>query len=150
MKLHHIGIITDNIQSDAAAYEFVGYQKFGEPVIDDIQKNELLFMRNACSGETIELIEPIDRKSTVASAKKGIAHLCYEVNDLEATLSRIKREHLGVIFTEILLAPALGNGRIAFVYYKGGVVLELFEPKKTDWHYAYDEPNVSGESKESL
>ena len=129
MKLHHIGIVTENIERDITAYERLGYMKADKVIIDEIQKNRLMFIRNSISGEMIELIEPMDGQSSVATAKKGLTHLCYEVSSLTDKLDEIKREHLGVIFTDILTAPALGNGKITFVYYKGGAVMEFFEPK---------------------
>jgi catechol 2,3-dioxygenase-like lactoylglutathione lyase family enzyme len=98
-------------------------------VRDEIQRNRLVFLRHGLSGETIELIEPMDSQSSVASAKKGLAHLCYEVDDLEAVLADIKQKRLGVVFTPPLIAPGLGHGRIAFVYFKGGAVIEFFEPR---------------------
>lgn len=133
MRLHHIGIITDDILQDVTVYEYLGYSPIaenGEVVVnDEVQRNRLAFMRHKESGELVELIEPMDGKSSVASAKKGLAHLCYEVDNLEIVLAEIKRRRLGVVFTDTLTAPALGNGRVVFVFLKNGAVIEFFEPK---------------------
>jgi len=136
VKLHHIGVVTDDLEREMAAYKFLGYEPSasdspqGESVIleDEIQRNRLAFLRHGLSGETIELIEPMDSRSSVASAQKGLAHLCYEVVGLDDVLAEIKQKRLGLVFTPPMFAPGLGNGRIAFVYFKGGAVIEFFEP----------------------
>ena len=81
-------------------------------------------------GACLELIEAIGAESTVASAKPGIAHICYQVDDLESKLSEVRDNRIGVIFTKILTAPALDNGKIAFVYCKNGTVLEFYQSKE--------------------
>ena len=49
MKFHHIGIVTDNMQRDIIAFEFLGYKKLYE-CIDEIQSNKLVFMQLNDSG----------------------------------------------------------------------------------------------------
>ena len=84
------------------------------------------------SGESeIELLEPISDDSGVArfmhSRGPGMHHICFEVDDIEETLARIKAAGVPLINEE----PTIGTGgkKIAFVHPKGtgGVLVELYE-----------------------
>jgi methylmalonyl-CoA/ethylmalonyl-CoA epimerase len=83
-------------------------------------------------GESdIELLKPITDDSGVAKflQKKGpgIHHICFEVDDIHATLTRLKEKGIQLINEE----PTIGSGgkKIAFVHPKGtgGVLVELYE-----------------------
>ncbi len=83
-------------------------------------------------GESdIELLKPITEDSGVAKflQKKGpgIHHICFEVDDINATLTRLKEKGIQLI-NEV---PTIGSGgkKIAFVHPKGtgGVLVELYE-----------------------
>ena len=84
------------------------------------------------AGESdIELLEPHDRESGVARYLQkrgpGMHHICFEVDDIEATLVRLKAAGVPLIDEE----PTIGTGgkKIAFVHPKGtgGVLVELYE-----------------------
>lgn len=84
------------------------------------------------AGESdIELLEPVDPESGVSRylAKRGpgIHHICFEVEDIEQTLARLKAAEIPLIDEE----PTIGTGgkKIAFVHPKGtgGVLVELYE-----------------------
>lgn len=79
----------------------------------------------------IELLEPLGQNSGVARFMKkrgpGIHHICFEVDDIEAMLARLKAAHVPLINEE----PAIGTGgkKIAFIHPSGtdGVLVELYE-----------------------
>lgn len=84
------------------------------------------------AGESdIELLEPIDGESGVARYLQkrgpGMHHICFEVDDIEAILTRLKAAGVPLINEE----PTIGTGgkKIAFVHPKGtgGVLVELYE-----------------------
>ncbi len=83
-------------------------------------------------GESdIELLKPFTEDSGVAKflQKKGpgIHHICFEVDDINATLARLKQKGIQLINEE----PTIGSGgkKIAFVHPKGtgGVLIELYQ-----------------------
>lgn len=83
-------------------------------------------------GESdIELLKPFTDDSGVAKflQKKGpgIHHICFEVDDINATLANLKEKGIQLINEE----PTIGSGgkKIAFVHPKGtgGVLIELYE-----------------------
>jgi methylmalonyl-CoA/ethylmalonyl-CoA epimerase len=84
------------------------------------------------AGESdVELLEPIDEVSGVARFMQkrgpGLHHICFEVDDIEATLERLKAAAVPLIDEE----PTIGTGgkKIAFIHPKGtgGVLVELYE-----------------------
>jgi methylmalonyl-CoA/ethylmalonyl-CoA epimerase len=86
-------------------------------------------------GETwLELVEPTDRTGAVARflqrQGEGIHHICFEVDDLEATLAQLKERGMRLVDDK----PRLGAGgaRIAFVHPSSthGVLIELHEKEK--------------------
>ena len=80
MKEHHIGIIVKSIEKDIDIYEKLGYRRESKIYVDEIQKNKVVFLYREGNDLLLELIEPIDRTSTVYTAQLGYHHICYEVN----------------------------------------------------------------------
>lgn len=83
-------------------------------------------------GESdVELLQPTDEDSGVAQYLKkrgpGIHHICFEVDDIEATLVRLKAANIPLINE----TPTIGSHgkKIAFIHPKGtgGVLVELYE-----------------------
>ncbi|MGH2537178.1 MAG: methylmalonyl-CoA epimerase [Candidatus Promineifilaceae bacterium] len=84
------------------------------------------------SGESeIELLEPAGLESGVARYLErhgpGLHHICFEVDDIEAMLARLKAAGIQLIDEE----PTIGTGgkKIAFIHPKAsrGVLVELYE-----------------------
>lgn len=84
------------------------------------------------SGESeIELLEPLSQEGGVARFMKkrgpGMHHICFEVDDIESMLRKMKKGGVPLINEE----PTIGTGgkKIAFVHPKGtgGVLVELYE-----------------------
>jgi methylmalonyl-CoA/ethylmalonyl-CoA epimerase len=84
------------------------------------------------SGDSeIELLEPVSDESGVArfmhKRGPGMHHICFEVDDIEEMLDRMKEAGIQLINED----PVIGTGgkKIAFVHPKGtgGVLVELYE-----------------------
>ncbi len=84
------------------------------------------------AGESdIELLEPTDNESGVARYLEkrgaGMHHICFEVEDIQASLDRLKEANVPLIDE----TPKIGTGgkKIAFIHPKGtgGVLVELYE-----------------------
>jgi methylmalonyl-CoA/ethylmalonyl-CoA epimerase len=122
MKIHHIGIIVNNIQDSLG--EFSKFVKFDETTIPTLvgsQKVNVCFMK---IGELrIEFIEPVGNESPVKKFLEkggGFNHICFEVNNLSKTINEIVEKG-----GRLIVSPVEGfEGRqIAFV---------LLNMKKTD------------------
>jgi methylmalonyl-CoA epimerase len=96
MKLHHIGKVVKNIAEARRYYhETFGLEPLGEPVIDPIQKVEVLLLNTGYGDDvTIELICPLGEDSPVYRflEKKGggLHHLSYMVADIRVTIAQLE------------------------------------------------------------
>jgi methylmalonyl-CoA epimerase len=87
-------------------------------------------------GETrLELLEPTAPDSAIARflerRGEGVHHLCFEVDDLEQALARLRKQ--GVPLVDETPRPGAGGCRVAFVHPRGtaGVLVELKEKTRT-------------------
>jgi methylmalonyl-CoA/ethylmalonyl-CoA epimerase len=128
-KISHIAIVVPKLE-DALGFwvDTLGLPLSHVEHVPD-QDVDVAFMP---SGESeIELLEPISAESGVARFMNkrgpGIHHICFEVDDIEQMLGRIKDAGVPLINEE----PTIGTGgkKIAFVHPKGtgGVLVELYE-----------------------
>ena len=114
MKLHHIGIVVQNIQESLGELtNYLQFEKTTIPTLVDSQKVNVCFLKT--SEIFIELIEPTDDDSPVKNFSKaggGFHHLCFEVDDIVETLKQMKVKNV-----RILVEPIIGfeNRLIAFV-----------------------------------
>ena len=114
MKIHHIGIVVNNIQDSLG--EFSKFIKFDETTIPTLvgsQKVNVCFVK---IGELrIEFIEPVGNESPVKKFLEkggGFNHICFEVNNLSKTINEIVEKG-----GRLIVSPVEGfEGRqIAFV-----------------------------------
>jgi methylmalonyl-CoA epimerase len=127
-RILHVGVATHSIAVVSEFYRLLGLRSERTEVLkDDRVKVAMMSVGDAL----IELIEPTDDKSPVASflekRGEGIHHISLEVDDLDATLERLKKMNVQLIDKD----PRGGAGgrRIAFIHphSTGGVLVELCE-----------------------
>lgn len=114
MRLHHIGIVVQNIQKSLG--ELTNYLQFEEttiPTLIESQKVNVCFLKT--SNIFLELIEPVHDDSPVKNFSEsggGFHHLCFEVDDIIETLKQLKKNG-----ARIIVEPTKGfeNRLIAFV-----------------------------------
>jgi len=84
----------------------------------------------------VELIRPTTADSGVARFLEkrgpGIHHMCFEVDDIDAMMARLRERHIQLINEEPVEMPpdgAHGGRKYAFVHPKstGGVLVELYQ-----------------------
>jgi len=87
LKIHHIGIVTSDMDEALTALD-LDRNNVSEVVFDPIQKNNLYFIHLPENDLWLELIEPMsDDASTVRFAQKnglGLHHLEIGTDELEA------------------------------------------------------------------
>ena len=114
MKIHHIGIVVNNIQDSLG--EFSKFVKFDETTIPTLvgsQKVNVCFVK---IGELrIEFIEPVGNESPVRKVLEkggGFHHICFEVDNLSEKINEIVEKG-----GRLIVSPVEGfEGRqIAFV-----------------------------------
>ena len=126
MKINHVGIVVDNIESSINIYKSLGYTLKEDVIIDNIQKNIIGFLNSKDKLQTIELVQPLNDNSSVKNFK-GYHHICYEVRNLDETIESFNEKKIGIIFTKKITAPAFDNRQIIFAYLKNGNIIEFLE-----------------------
>lgn len=129
MKLDHLGIAVKEIESSLGLWgDALGLENVHTEVVAD----QMVRVAMLPLGESrIELIEPTSDDSPVAKFIEkrgpGIHHIAIEVPDIEASLSKLKKNGARLIDE----TPRAGaeNSLIAFVHPKsaGGVLIELVQ-----------------------
>lgn len=137
IKLHHIGIAVSDIEDTISSLNKVLKISFDEPVNISEHKVKVSFSNDL--NIKIELIEAIDEKSPIFPVLNhpihtfiekhgnGIHHICFETENLEGLLSRLKSDGYEIIGGDILTGSK--NENIAFLKPNdcSGLLIELRE-----------------------
>ena len=131
MKISHLGIATKEIDEALKFWQgALGLENVHAETVED-QKVRVAMLP---LGETnIELLEPTAEDSPIAKFLEkrggGIHHIAVEVEDIEASLAKLKAEGMRLIDDE----PRVGaeGCLVAFVHpaSAGGVLMELVQKK---------------------
>jgi methylmalonyl-CoA/ethylmalonyl-CoA epimerase len=130
-KVDHIAIIVEDIDEALIFWrDALGLELHHVEAVPD-QESVVAFLP---VGEgDIELVKPTTEDSGVARYLKkrgpGIHHICLEVDDIQATLARLRSRDVRLINE----TPVIGAGgkKIAFIHPESthGVLVELYELK---------------------
>ena len=105
MKLHHIGIVVQNInESLGEISNFLNFESTSLPTIVGSQKVNICFLKT--NNVYIELIEPADPDSPIISFVKeggGFHHLCFEVDDIQQEIDKMVKKG-----AHLVVAPVKG------------------------------------------
>jgi len=131
MKLHHVGIVVDNIESGIKRYKAMfGFVPVTEVVTDIAHKVSVVLLSDPeADSVPVELIAPLTDDSPVSNILKGkmrLYHLCFLVDDIEEALKNF-RSNGAIIISNPVPADLFEGKRIAFVYSPDKYVVELLE-----------------------
>ena len=133
MRLHHVGIVVNDLASYGEAYKtLLGLRQASAIFEDPIQRVRLQFWKDA-HGHLLELIEPAATDSPVRKALQkggGLNHLCYEVDDMDQEVRRAV-ESGAVLTGAIAPAVAFGGRRVAFLFFPKLNLIEFVEAAAT-------------------
>ena len=113
MRIHHIGVIVNNIQKSIEIYKKIKFTQISDIIYDDYQKIKVCFIMSKENNLRIELIESVSTDSSIHNFKEGYHHICYEVSS-NNFIDEFKRLKIGKIFTKSLQATALNNRKVVF------------------------------------
>ncbi len=136
MRLHHIGVIVKDVSQSSGIYQkLLGLEPLTEAREDPIQKVKAIFLELGWNGSvTLELLEPTADDSPVMNFLHrggGIHHLCFEVDDIDKEIQKIK-EKGGTVVCEPVPACGFDNRRIAFVFPIDNILVEFVEAERVD------------------
>ena len=126
--IDHLGVAVKSLAQAKAFYERIGLQVVGEEVVE----HEGVRVAMIPLGESrIELLEPLKPDTVIgrylAKRGEGLHHVALSVEDLAATVERLKRDGVRLVTDEIKVGA--GGHLYVFVHPSstGGVLLELCE-----------------------
>lgn len=127
--IDHVAIVVENLEDALTFWQDALGLEIAHT--EDVPEQESLIAFLPVGNSEVELVKPTTDTSGIAhyldKRGPGIHHLCFEVDDLQATLNRLDSLGIELINRE----PTVGAGgrRIAFVHPRSanGVLVELYE-----------------------
>jgi methylmalonyl-CoA/ethylmalonyl-CoA epimerase len=127
-RVHHVAVIVKSIEESLGLYRDL--LRLPLETIMDIPQDRVRIAFLGVGESKVELVEPTDDTTGVArflaNKGEGFHHVCFEVDDLAAELTR-----LGIDGVELIdSAPRKGaEGPVAFLHPRSchGVLVELIE-----------------------
>lgn len=133
-RLHHIGVAVPDIAKAMPFYrDVLGFDRADGPYDDPVQRVSVSFLTSSTGvGPCIELIAPLGEASPInryLAKECGAYHLCYEVDDIAATLAELRTKGCVIVSGPV---PAVGfqNRRIAWLFTPTKQLVELVEGRK--------------------
>lgn len=101
MKLDHIGVAVNDLSATLSVLKAIfGVDEISKPYLDKEQKVNAVKCK--LGDIYIQLVEPISDDTPISNFLKkrgeGLHHLCYEVENLEKSLEKLKNEKKEVIY----------------------------------------------------
>lgn len=129
--LHHVGFVVGSIASVAEAFAAsMSADWDGEVTHDPIQRVRVTFLYPADTRNPVfELVEPASETSPVSNFLKkqgGLHHVCYEVDELEATLEEARAAAMTIVAPPTPAVAFYGR-RIAWVCTRNRLLIEFLE-----------------------
>ena len=127
MKIHHLGIAVRNLEEAASRFRGLLGLERGERYDLPEWKVSVLFL--PVGESNLELLEPQAEDSNVgkflARHGEGLHHVCFEVEDIEASLLEFKKQ--GARLIDQNPRPGAGGHLVAFIHPKSthGALVEL-------------------------
>lgn len=134
-SVYHIAIAVKKLEEAEKLYtKAVGLKVTHRETVEDQGVKAVMLKPESKQGTAIELLEATNPESPIhkfiEKKGEGIHHICFYVEDIEASLKVLKDEGMRLIDEE----PRVGadNMKVAFVHPKSfnGVLVELAEIKK--------------------
>lgn len=130
--IDHVGIAVADLDAAITFYEETYGMRLAHQEVNEEQGVREAMMAVGDSGSCIQLLAPLDERSTIAkfldSKGPGIQQMAYRVTDVEAVSAILRERGLRLLYDE----PRRGtsDSRINFIHPKdaGGVLVELVEP----------------------
>ena len=130
--IDHVGVAVPDLDEAIALYRDAFGMEVAHEETNEEQGVREAMVRVGDSGSCIQLLAPLDEKSTIAKfldrSGPGLQQLAYRVADVEQVSALLRERGLRLLYD----APRRGTAgsRINFVHPKdaGGVLVELVEP----------------------
>ena len=127
-RFHHIGYAVKDIEKTSRYYTNASWS-LSEVQVEENQNVKIAFLSKP-SVPLIELVAPLNDTSPITSIIKrnnGVStyHICYEVDDIDAALSELRKMQYIVLFEPLIIATM--NCKICYLYNKHVGLIEIIE-----------------------
>jgi methylmalonyl-CoA/ethylmalonyl-CoA epimerase len=127
--LHHIGIVTRDVERTAETYiRRFSWEQHSALIHDPVQTAFVQFFKVPGDVAYLELVAPDGPASKLARsvAKGGLNHLCYGTDNIEQSCQDLRRDGMILLQTPVN-ACAFPGRRIAWLMGRDGIPIELVE-----------------------
>ena len=139
-RIDHVAIVVDDIDQALAFWR----DGLGLEVshVEDVPSQQSVVAFLPTDQGAIELVKPTDDESGVArfldKRGPGVHHVCFQVEDLRASLEALQGKGIRLINAEPVIGTA--GKRIAFIHPEStqGVLVELYETSEQEPHIRVD------------
>ncbi len=136
--IDHVGIAVPNLDEAIALYEQKYGMRMAHRETNEEQGVEEAMMAVGDSTSHIQLLAPLNEKSTIAKFLDrngpGMQQMAYRVKDIDEVCATLRERGVRLLYDQ----PKRGtsNSRVNFVHPKdaGGVLVELVEPNEGAQH----------------
>lgn len=132
MIIDHVGIVVKSIKEGITHWEtFFGYRQATGIITNTRQRVHVVFMEKE-NSIAVKLVAPVDDGTPVSTfARKGggLHHLCFRCSSIKHELERLNSLGAHVLFPP-QPGEAFANEKIAFVFCKMGLNIELIDTDK--------------------
>lgn len=130
IELDHIGIVSNNFDNSCFFFKELGYCIKSGIIEDNVQNNYIQLLCKNDSKVNIELVLPMNSKSTVYNCKLGFHHICYRIiveeeKEIDEFIREFNKWHIGRMITTKINAPAFQNKDVQFACVAGGIMVEF-------------------------
>ncbi|MCQ2284778.1 MAG: VOC family protein [Bacteroidales bacterium] len=125
--VHHIGVVTYDIQKTANFYTSIGYKEVVGGYDPCQNVYGYFFEKEGCP--TIELLAPYNEQSPINKilSKNGVTpyHLCYEVEGgLEDAIAELRKNNF-ILISRPTVSENLSRKKVCFLFHKDVGIVEL-------------------------
>jgi len=131
-RMHHVGFVVASIEAAMPGFlKAMNGRWDGKVFHDPVQCVKVAFFFTPGSDVQIELVEPAGERDPVSAFLArggGIHHVCYEVEDCDAVIARMRQEK-ALVVKRPKPAVAFEGRRIAWMLTAEKLLIELVETR---------------------
>jgi methylmalonyl-CoA/ethylmalonyl-CoA epimerase len=138
IRLHHFGLVVENLQDACKRFEQVlglSVQDFRDDQGKGMQYDARILLPNHCWLHLVQNWNPEARVNRFLQSRgQGLDHIAVQTNDIQADVNYLREQDIPVFKDEILNAA---DGFESFVYpdQLPGMTVELIEPHSHSWSF---------------